>query len=61
MANLNNNQGKGPDQYKNRTKFGGYSIIGMIILLIIITLLGGCATTHEITKECCKSQKTSTK
>ena len=61
MANLNNNQGKRPDQYENSTKFAGYSIIGMIILLIIITLLGGCATTHEITKECCKYQKTSTK
>ena len=61
MANLNNNQGKRPDQYENSTKFAGYSIIGMIILLIIITLLGGCATTHETTKECCKSQKTSIK
>ena len=61
MANLNNNKGKRPDQYKNSTKFAGYSIIGMIILLIIITLLGGCATTHETIKECCKSQKTSTK
>ena len=61
MANLNNNQGKRPDQYENSTKFAGYSIIGMIILLIIITLLGGGATTHETTKECCKSQKTSTK
>ena len=61
MANLNNNQGKRPDQYENSTKFAGYSIIGMIILLIIITLLGGCATTHETTKECCKSQKTFTK
>ena len=61
MANLNNNQGKKPDQYENSTKFAGYSIIGMIILLIIITLLGGCVTTHETTKECCKSQKTSIK
>ena len=60
MENMNN-QGKRQDQYENSTKFAGYSIIGMIILLIIITLLGGCATTHEITKECCKSQKTSTK
>ena len=59
MANLNNNQGKRPDQYENSTKFAGYSIIGMIILLIIITLLGGCATTHETSKECCKSEKTS--
>jgi hypothetical protein len=56
MENMNN-QGKRPDQYENSTKFAGYSIIGMIILLIIITLLGGCATTKETPKECCKSEK----
>ena len=39
MENLNN-QGKRPDQYENSARFAGYSIIGMIILLIIITLLG---------------------
>ena len=61
MENMMNNQGKRPDQYENSTKFAGYSIIGMIILLIIITLLGGCATTHDTSKECCKSEKTSTK
>ena len=58
MENMNN-QGKRPDQYENSAKFAGYSIIGMIILLILITLLGGCATTHETSKECCKSEKTS--
>ena len=58
MENLNN-QGKRPDQYENSTKFAGYGIMGMIILLILITLLGGCATTHETSKECCKSEKTS--
>lgn len=57
MENMTNNQGKRPDQYENSTKFAGYSIIGMIILLIIITLLGGCATTQETPKECCKSEK----
>jgi hypothetical protein len=57
MENMMNNQGKRPDQYENSTKFAGYSIIGMIILLIIITLLGGCATTQETPKECCKSEK----
>ena len=60
MENMNN-QGKRPQQDENSTKFAGYSILGMIILLIIITLLGGCATTHETSKECCKSEKTSTK
>ena len=58
MENMNN-QGKRPDQYTNSSKFAGYSIAGMIILLILITLLGGCATTHETSKECCKSEKTS--
>ena len=57
MENMMNNQGKRPDQYENSTKFAGYSIMGMIILLIIITLLGGCATTQETPKECCKSEK----
>ena len=61
MENMMNNQGKRPDQYENSTKFAGYSIIGMIILLIIITLLGGCATTHDTSKECCKSKTISTK
>ena len=61
MANMNNFQGKRPDQYTNSAKFAGYSIVGMITLLILITLLGGCATTHDTSKECCKSEKTSTK
>ena len=52
MENMNN-QGKRPDQYENSVKFAGYSIIGMIILLIIITLLGGCGTTKP-TKKCCE-------
>ena len=60
MENMMKNQGKRPDQYENSTKFAGYSIIGMIILLIIITLLGGCATTHDTSKECCKSKTIST-
>jgi hypothetical protein len=51
-------QGKRPEQYKNSAKFAGYSIIGMIILLIIITLLGGCAITNEAPeKPCCKTEK----
>ena len=58
MENMNN-QGKSPEQYKNSAKFAGYSIVGMIILLVIITLLGGCATTHDTSKECCKSKEIS--
>ena len=59
MENMNNFQGKRPDQYENSAKFAGYSIMGMIILLIVITLLGGCSTTKETTKKesCCKTEK----
>ena len=60
MENMMNNQGKRPDQYENSTKFAGYSIIGMIILLIIVTLLGGCSVVKETPKECCKSKTIST-
>ena len=56
MENSNNFQGKNEEQYKNSAKFAGYSILGMIALLILITLLGGCATTHDTSKECCKSK-----
>ncbi len=54
MENMNN-QGKRPDQYANSEKFAGYSILGMIILLILMTLLGGCATTQP-TKKCCDKE-----
>ena len=61
MENMNNFQGKRPDQYNNSEKFAGYSIAGMIILLIIITLLGSCATNENIKqipeKPCCKTEK----
>ncbi len=59
MANMNN-QGKRPDQYENSAKAAWYAIIGMIVLLVAMTLLGGCSTTKKV-DECCKTQKTSTK
>ena len=59
MANMNN-QGKRSDQYSNSAKFAWYGVVGMITLLILMTLLGGCSTTKKV-DECCKSQKTSTK
>ena len=59
MANMNNFQGKRPDQYTNSAKFAWYGIVGMITLLIIISLLGGCATTHDTSKECCKAKEIS--
>ncbi len=59
MENMMNNQGKTDKQYENSARFAGYSIIGMIILIIFLTLFGGCATTHDTSKECCKSEKTS--
>ncbi len=59
MASMNN-QGKRPDQYENSAKFAWYGVVGMITLLIVLTLLGGCSTTKKVDK-CCQSQKTSTK
>ena len=61
MENMMNNQGKTDKQYNDSAKFAGYSIIGMIILVIFLTLFGGCATTHDTSKECCKSKKTTEK
>ena len=54
MANLNN-QGKRPDQYENSAKVAWYAIIGMIGLLVILTLLGGCSTTKKV-DSCCSSK-----
>ena len=60
MANMNN-QGKRPEQYEDSARFAWYGVVGMIILLTLLTLLGGCATTQETSKECCKSKKTTEK
>ena len=54
MENLNKNpgQGKTPQQYKDSVNFITIGI-GMIILLTLMTLLGGCTTTkktHVITE-----------
>ena len=60
MENLNNFQGKNEGQYKNSAKFAAYSIAFMIVTLILMTLLGGCATKHETTDKCCGTEETST-
>ena len=50
MANMNNFQGKRPDQYSNsRTAFYGWcGVVGMVVLLVIFTLLSSCSTTKEV-------------
>jgi hypothetical protein len=61
MENMNkksSRQGKTPQQYTDSTRFAWYGVVGMTLLVILLTLLGGCATTHETSKECCKSKKT---
>ena len=57
MENMNN-QGKRPDQYANSAKAAWYSVVGMIALLVLASLLTGCASTKETPKECCKTKKT---
>ena len=59
MANLNN-QGKNSEKYENSAKAAWYAIVGMIVLLIAMTLFGGCSTTKKV-DECCKTEKTSAK
>ena len=54
MANLNN-QGKSPEKYENSAKVAWYTIIGMVALLVILTLLGGCSTTKKV-DSCCSSK-----
>ena len=54
MANMNN-QGKNPDQYTNSAKFAWYGVVGMITLLVVLTLLGGCSTTKKV-DSCCSSK-----
>jgi len=57
MENMNN-QGKRPEQYTDSAKFAWYGVVGMITLIIIMTLLGGCAPTKEAPeKPCCKTEK----
>jgi hypothetical protein len=51
------NQGKRPEQYEDSTRFAWIGVAGMVILLILAALLGGCATTCKTSKECCKSEK----
>ena len=60
MENMNN-QGKKPQQVRDSERLAWYGVLGMVIILILVSLLTGCATTQETSKECCKSEKTSTK
>ena len=61
MANTNRKspgQGKTPQQYTDSTRFAWYGVVGMTLLVILLSLLGGCATTNEIPqKSCCKTEK----
>jgi len=55
MENMNN-QGKRPGQYTDSTRFAWYGVVCMTLLVILLSLLGGCAITHDVSKECCKSK-----
>jgi len=52
MANMNK-QGKTNKQYQDSAKFAWYGVVGMTLLVILLTLLGGCTTS----KECCKKEQ----
>jgi len=52
-------QGKTQKQYTDSTRFAWYGVVGMVLLVILLTLLGGCAITHDVSKECCKTKEIS--
>jgi len=57
MENMNN-QGKRPEQYEDSARFAWYGVVGMVVILILTSLLMGCATTNETPKKpCCKTEK----
>jgi hypothetical protein len=49
-------QGKSKNSYENSMKAIGYTIIGMVLLLIGMTLFSSCATT-KVDKCCNHSNK----
>ena len=49
-------QGKSKKSYENSARAVGYSIIGMIILLIGMTLFSNCTTTKKV-DECCSKKE----
>jgi hypothetical protein len=51
MENMNN-------QYSNNTKIAWYIIVSMVSLLVLISLLGGCAITQETPNKCCTPSDT---
>jgi len=60
MENLNN-QGKRPEQYTDSAKFAWYGVVGMVIILLLVMLLGGCAITNETPKNHVVKQKKNVK
>jgi len=48
-------QGKTPQQYEDSSRFAWYGVVGMAIILLLVILLGGCATTQPV-KKCCDKE-----
>ena len=45
-------------QHEDSMRFVSISILGIIILMIVMTLFGGCTTTKDTPKKpCCKTEK----
>ena len=53
-----NNQGKTPQQYEDSMRFLSRTILGIIILMIIMVLLGGCSLTTYPIEPCCDKDHT---
>ena len=60
MANMNKKfpgQGKTPQQYQDSTRFAWYGVLGMVMILILVMLLSGCAVTYPL-DPCCDKEHT---
>jgi len=55
MENMNN-QGKRPQQVRDSERLAWYGVLGMVIILILTSLLMGCATTDKTPKKCCDKE-----
>ena len=49
-------QGKSKQNYENSAKAAWYSMIGLLILLVGMTLFSNCSTTKKV-DECCSKKE----
>ena len=54
MENLNNKE-TNPNQYESGVKYAGYTLIGIVGLIVILSLITGCGVSKE-SQKCCQQE-----